>query len=186
MATDYLPHTPLTRTLDKVLDTIGQCVSYIWLVLLAVIVFNVVLRYVFEEGRIELEELQWHLYSIGFLLGLSYAVQADSHIRVDVLHERMQPKTQAWVELYGILLFLLPFIALVLIFGVPFVISSFALAEVSPSPGGLPMRWLIKAFLPLGFLLLLLATVSRLIRVWRFLFFRESAQSPQEDSHGRE
>ena len=136
-------------------------------------VFNVVLRYVLSEGRIELEELQWHLYSFGFLVGLSYAYQADAHIRVDVLHERMQPKTQAWIELYGILLFLLPFIALVLIYSVPFVQASFNLGEISPSPGGLPFRWLIKACLPLGFLLLLLAVISRLTRVWSFLFFSQ-------------
>ena len=177
MAMDFLPHTPLTRRIDTLLDQIGRATSYIWLVLLAVVVVNVVLRYAFSEGRIELEELQWHLYSIGFLLGMSYAYKADSHIRVDVLHERMQPRTQAWIEFYGILLFLLPFISLVLIYALPFVYSSWNLNEISPSPGGLPMRWLIKAFLPIGFFLLLLAVISRLIRVWRFLFFGERADA---------
>ena len=60
---------------------------------LGIIVINVVARYVFDEGRIELEELQWHLYSVGFLFGMSYAYQADTHIRVDVLHERMPQAT---------------------------------------------------------------------------------------------
>ena len=166
----YLPHTRASKRIDTWLVNLGRWISVIWVVLLAVIVVNVLLRYVFSEGRIELEELQWHLYAIGFLLGLGVAYQADAHIRVDVLHERMQPATQAWIELYGILLFLLPFIALVLIYSVPFVISSYNLSEVSPSPGGLPLRWLIKACLPLGFLILLLAVVSRLIRVWHFLF----------------
>lgn len=177
MADDnYLPHTRWSRRIDNALQTIGRWSSGIWLILLAVIVINVLMRYVFSEGRIELEELQWHLYSIGFLLGLSYAYQADTHIRVDVLHERMQPATQAWIELYGILLFLLPFIALVLIYAVPFVMSSYALSEISPSPGGLPLRWLIKAFLPIGFALLLLAVLSRLIRVWTFLFLQHDKQ----------
>ena len=175
MAMDFLPHTPLTRRIDALLDRIGRATSYIWLILLAVVVVNVVLRYAFSEGRIELEELQWHLYSIGFLLGMSYAYQADSHIRVDVLHERLRPRTQAWIELYGILLFLLPFITLVLIYAAPFVASSYRLDEISPSPGGLPLRWLIKACLPVGFTLLLLAVISRLIRVWRYLFFQEQA-----------
>ncbi len=169
----HLPHTRVSRLIDGWLERLSKWLSGIWVVLLAVIVFNVLLRYVFSEGRIELEELQWHVYSIGFLLGLGVAYQADAHIRVDVLHERMQPATQAWVELYGILLFLLPFIALVLIYSVPFVMSSFAYSEVSPSPGGLPFRWLIKAFLPLGFLVLLLAVISRLTRVWHFLFLTE-------------
>ena len=167
----YLPETPLTRSIDSLLVRVGNGLSYIWLLLLLIIVFNVLLRYVFSEGRIELEELQWHLYSFGFLLGLGFAYQADAHIRVDVLHERMKPRTQAWIELYGILLFLVPFIALVLIFSMPFVASSWALGEISPSPGGLPLRWLIKAMLPVGFFMLALAVLSRLIRVWHFLFF---------------
>jgi len=134
------------------------------------IVGNVFLRYALDEGRVEFEEFQWHIYSCGFLLALAYAYQADAHIRVDVLHERLSARAQAWIELYVILLFLLPFIILILIFSVPFVLVSLQLNEVSQAPGGLPFRWLIKAALPVGFSLLLLATISRLSRVWSFLF----------------
>ncbi len=183
MAADsFLPHTRWSRRIDHALEVIGRWTSVIWLVLLGVIVVNVLMRYALNEGRIELEELQWHLYSLGFLLGLSYAYQADTHIRVDVLHERFKPATQAWIELYGILLFLLPFIALVLIYGIPFVVSSFTLSEISPSPGGLPFRWAIKACLPIGFALLLLATISRLMRVWTFLFLQHD--TPGETDAG--
>lgn len=164
------PHTSFSRLIDAALVKIGQWASWVWLVLLVVIVLNVLLRYVFDEGYIEFEEIQWHLYSVGFLLGLSYAYQADAHIRVDVLHERFPPRLKAWIELYGIVLFLLPFIALVLVFSVPFVIQSYRLGEVSQAPGGLPYRWLIKAVLPAGFVLLLLAVLARLSRVWAFLF----------------
>ena len=170
-----LPHIPASAAIDRFIARVGEGLSYIWGVLLAIIVINVVARYLFDQGRIELEELQWHLYSIGFLFGMSYAYQADTHIRVDVLHERMRPRTQAWIELYGILLFLLPFIALILIYSVPFVLSSYDLSEVSASPGGLPLRWLIKAALPAGFALLLLSAISRLLRVWHFLFFADPA-----------
>ena len=170
MRVDTLPHTYLSRRIDNFVQRIGQTLSYIWLALLFVIVINVLMRYLFSEGRIELEELQWHLYSVGFLLGMSCAYQADVHIRVDVLHERFSPQLRAWIELYGILLFLIPFIALILIYSVQFVSSSFAVGEVSPSPGGLPYRWAIKAILPLGFALLLLTVFARLIRVWYFLF----------------
>ena len=170
MRVDTLPHTYLSRRIDNFVQRIGQTLSYIWLALLFVIVINVLMRYLFSEGRIELEELQWHLYSVGFLLGMSYAYQADVHIRVDVLHERLSPQLRAWIELYGILLFLIPFIALILIYSVQFVSSSFGVGEVSPLPGGLPYRWVIKAILPLGFALLLLTVFARLIRVWYFLF----------------
>jgi TRAP-type mannitol/chloroaromatic compound transport system permease small subunit len=177
-ANDYLPETRISRFIDPIIEQLGRWVSLIWLILLGVIVLNVLLRYAFSEGRIELEELQWHLYSIGFLLGLSYAYKADTHIRVDVVHERLGPHIQAWIELYGILLFLLPLIALILIFSVPFVLSSYQLHEVSQAPGGLPLRWLIKAFLPIGFIFLLLAVIARLSRVWSYLFFSGS-------QHGR-
>jgi len=165
-----LPHTRVSRWLEPLLIRVGHWISWLWVILLAVIVLNVTLRYLFGEGRIEFEEIQWHLYATGFLLGMSYAYQADAHIRVDVLHERFSPTTQAWIELYGIVLLLLPFLALVLIFSVPFVWQSFKLSEVSQAPGGLPLRWLIKAMLPLGFLLLLLAALSRLTRVWAQIF----------------
>jgi len=167
-----LPGTRFSKVIDPVILRVGQATSWLWLVLLVVIVTNVVLRYVFGEGRIEFEEFQWHLYSIGFLFGLCYALQTDSHVRVDVLHEHLRPRLQAWLELYGLILCLFPFIALILIYGVPFVIISFDLAEVSQAPGGLPFRWLIKAALPLGFALLSLAGISRLSRVWVYLFGR--------------
>ena len=165
-----LPETGLSRLIDPLLIRLGRWTSWIWAVLLGIIVLNVVLRYAFGQGRIEFEEIQWHLYATGFLLGLGYALQCDSHIRVDVLHERFSPTLKAWVELYGIVLLLLPFIALILYYAVPFVAASYRLSEISNAPGGLPYRWAIKAMLPVGFTFLLLAVVSRLSRVWRFLF----------------
>lgn len=178
-----LPETALSRLIDPVIVRIGRWTSWLWVILLVIIVFNVVLRYAFSQGRIELEEIQWHLYATGFLLALGYALQTDAHIRVDVLHERFSPTLRAWVEFYGIVLFLLPFVLLVLWFSVPFVAASFALSEISNAPGGLPWRWAIKAMLPLGFVLLGLAAVSRLSRVWRFLFAPEPPSGVAEDDH---
>lgn len=165
-----LPQTRLSRAVDPWLVRIGHWSSWLWLALVVIIVVNVILRYAFGEGRIEFEEIQWHIYATGFLLGLGYALQADAHIRVDVLHERFPPTLKAWIELYGLLLLVLPFIAVVLIYSLPFVRASFEFGEVSASPGGLPYRWAIKAVLPAGFALLLLAALSRLSRVWTFLF----------------
>ncbi len=179
-----LPSTAFSNAVDPWLRRIGQWSSWLWVALLAVIVVNVVLRYAFGQGRIEFEEIQWHIYATGFLLGLGYTLHKDAHIRVDVLHERLSPRTQAWIELYGILLLLLPFIAVVLIFGAPFVAASFKLGEVSPSPGGLPYRWAIKAMLPLGFGLLLLAALSRLSKVWAYLFLGRTADAAPAEQPG--
>lgn len=165
-----LPHTRYSSAIDGLIVRLGDFASWIWLLLLLVIVLNVVMRYLFSEGRIEFEEIQWHLYSIGFLLGLPYAFVSDSHIRVDVMREKLSPVKQAWIELYGILLLLFPFIILVLIAAVPFVAYSFSTSEISEAPGGLPFRWFIKSFLVIGFLLLLIAASARLSRVLCFLF----------------
>ena len=170
MAIPDLPDTALSRRVDPMLAAIGRGVSWLWMLLLVIIVGNVLLRYVFGEGRIELEEIQWHIYSVGFLLGLSYAFQADAHIRVDVVSARLPVRWRAWLELYGLLLAVFPFCALVLWYSGPFVALSWNLSEVSQAPGGLPYRWAIKAVLPIGFILLLLAALSRFSRVWRFLF----------------
>lgn len=165
-----LPETWLSRRIDPFLTGIGHSISWLWLLLLFVILLNVILRYVFGEGRIEFEEIQWHIYATGFLLGISYTFQVDGHVRVDVVHERLPLRVKAWLELYGMLLCVLPFTALILIFTVPFVATSFELGEVSASPGGLPYRWLIKSMLLAGFILLLLAVISRFSRVWLYLF----------------
>ncbi len=165
-----LPETAFSRAIDGALDVMGRHISWLWLVLLGVIVVNVVMRYLFDEGHIELEELQWHLYSIGFLLGLSYTYQANGHVRVDVVLVKLSARNQAWLELYGILLALLPFIVLIIWYGIPYAMLSFELNEISQAPGGLPYRWFIKALLPLSFLLLLLAALARLTRLFAFLF----------------
>ncbi|MBD3648338.1 MAG: TRAP transporter small permease subunit [Pseudomonadales bacterium] len=165
-----LPETAFSYHVDRLIRIVGDAVSWIWVLLLAIIVINVIMRYLFAEGRIEFEEIQWHLYSTGFLIGLSYGFVSDSHVRVDVLRERMRPETQAWIELYGLLFLLLPFIMLVILASIPFVSYSFATGEVSQAPGGLPFRWAIKGFLTVGFFLLLIVTLARLSRVMSFLF----------------
>ncbi len=165
-----LPRTTFSNAVDSLITRIGNAVSWIWMVLLCVIVINVFMRYALGEGRIEFEEIQWHLYSIGFMVGLGYAVVHDAHIRVDIVHERLSPVTRAWIDLYGITLFVLPFVVLMLVYAVPFITDSFITSETSPSPGGLPYRWLIKSMLFIGFALLGLAAVSRLTRLWAYLF----------------
>jgi TRAP-type mannitol/chloroaromatic compound transport system permease small subunit len=147
-----------------------RALSWVWAGLIAVVVLNVTMRYVFGEGRIEFEEIQWHLYAVGFLIGLATCMDTDNHVRVDIFHANMSLRQQAWVELYGLLLLFFPFAIAMLIFSGPFVAYSFEIAEVSDAPGGLPYRWVIKSFVPLSMSLLLLAAISRLSRVTAYLF----------------
>ncbi|GGC09609.1 hypothetical protein GCM10011352_40070 [Marinobacterium zhoushanense] len=181
-----LPLTTLSRAFDRFINLVSSVAHWSWLVLMLVILINVVLRYVLGEGHIELEELQWHLYAIGWLVGLSFCYVADDHVRVDLLHENLGLKTQAVIELLGILFLLLPFAAAVLWYALPFVQYSFEMNEVSMAPGGLPYRWAIKAVLVLGFALLLIAMLSRLSRVCALLFGFPNPQvsAKQENTHG--
>jgi TRAP-type mannitol/chloroaromatic compound transport system permease small subunit len=167
---ERLPHTRLSSAISRVFISIASVFSWVWVILLGVIVLNVTMRYLFGEGRIEFEEIQWHLYAIGFLIGLATCMSTDDHIRVSVFHDRMSPRMQAWIELYGLLLMFFPFIVMVLWFSVPFIQYSFQISEISDAPGGLPFRWAIKSVLPISMVLLLIAGFSRLLRVSCFLF----------------
>jgi TRAP-type mannitol/chloroaromatic compound transport system permease small subunit len=165
-----LPHTRFSAFTRTWFQRLLRLLSWTWFFLMGVVVVNVAMRYLMGEGRIEFEEIQWHLYSVGFLIGMATCMDSDRHVRVDLFHSRMNLRQQAWVELYGLLLLFFPFVIAMLIFSVPFVTYSWDIAEVSDAPGGLPYRWLIKSFLPLSMLLLLAAALSRLSRITAYLF----------------
>lgn len=156
--------------IETLLDRIISASSWVWLALIAVITTAVVLRFVFGIGSIELEEMQWHLYAAGFLVGIVACSRRNRHVRVDVLREKMSPRTRDWIDLYGIILLQLPFLTLVLVSATPFALDSFSVAERSASAGGLPYRWLLKGMLPISFGLLFLTTISQLIQIARRLF----------------
>ena len=162
---------------QRVLDRIASAISWIWLALIAVILCAVVLRFAFGIGRIELEELQWHLYAIGFLSGIVACAVHDRHVRVDVLRERMSARLRDWIDFYGVLLFQIPLVVLVLWSAVPIVIESFATGEESASAGGLSARWLLRSALPLAFVGLGFASVSRL-RILANRLFTDSPSAP--------
>jgi TRAP-type mannitol/chloroaromatic compound transport system permease small subunit len=164
------PGNAISNAIDRVITAVERVFNWIWLLLIVLIVVNVALRYLIGTNYIAMEELQWHLYAIGFMFGLGYAVDLDGHVRVDVIAERWSPRTRAWIELFGLLLLLAPFIWIVISSAIPFVTRAYALNEVSAAPGGLPYRWAIKAVIILAFVYLALAALSRFLRVTSYLF----------------
>ena len=98
-----LRHTSITKKIDNFVLQIGEIFNWLWVVLIAVIILNVVLRYVFKNGMIELEELQWHLYCIGWLVGLSSTYIVDSHVRVDVLRARFSYRKKLCLKILHLL-----------------------------------------------------------------------------------
>ena len=132
--------------------------------LVVVIIVQVVLRYGFGQGQVFLEELQWHLYALAVMFGVSYAQATNSHIRVDVVAMRLSTKATRLWEVFGIVVFVLPFVFVVFYHSLDFVAESWRLNERSDAPLGLPWRWAIKAVIPISFALLGVAAVSRLVR----------------------
>lgn len=139
----------------------GVLAAWLHPLLVAVLLLNVVLRYGFSRGSIELEELQWHLFAAAFLLGLADTYAADEHVRVDLLHARLGPRARAWVELGGCLLLLLPFVAVVTPWAFDFALDAWRTGERSPMPSGLPARFVIKGVLFLALVLLGLQGLGR-------------------------
>jgi len=157
-------HVALADAIDRFIQGIGKVVWWSNALLIAVIILQVVLRYGFDRGLVVFEELQWHLYALAVMMGVSCALTNDAHIRVDVLHQRFSPRAKRVVEIVGILIFLLPFVYIVFDHSIDFLADSWRNNERSDAPTGLPWRWAIKAVIPLSFGLLGLAAISRLIR----------------------
>ena len=165
-----LPMTRFALVIGAIVRWLGEAASWLWLVLMLVIVFQVAQRYIFGQGSIALEELQWHIYGVAFLLGLGFCLQVDRHVRIDVLAEQWTLRTKAWVEIVGLTVFLLPFVVAVVYESTKLAYTAWQFGEISSAPGGLPYRWIIKGFIPVGFILLGLAALARLSRCTALLF----------------
>lgn len=161
--------------MDSFIIGLGKSVCWLNVVLAAVILVQVTMRYAFRVSFVALEELQWHLYGALIMLGLSYCVTVDRHIRLDLLHRNFSTRRKEIVESLGILFLLLPLVVIIFIHGLDFVASSYRVNETSHSPLGLPYRWLFKAVIPLTMFLLGISALSRLIRAAAFIFTRKEA-----------
>lgn len=155
---------PVSDWIDNFIKRIGHLVAWVYVLLVLVIITQVVLRKGFSSGMIMLEELQWHLYATGVMFGLSYAQVNNAHVRVDLFYAGLRTQTKRIIEISGILLLILPFIAVIFLHSLDFVYDAWRINESSASPSGLPWRWAIKGVIPASFALLGLAVISRLIR----------------------
>lgn len=164
------PQTAPSRIIDGGLNLLFGVVHWIWAILMLVIVSTVAMRYFIGGNTVWIEETQWHLYAVGFMLGIGAAITHDSHIRVDVLSSRFNIKTRAWIELMMILLILLPLCWLMIHYGYQFTERAWRLNERSSNVGGLANRWAIKGVVVLAFVVIAVASISRLFRVTSVLF----------------
>lgn len=154
----------LVDWIDRINEGIGKLFSWLTTLLMVVICFDVLMRYVFASSSAAITETEWHIFAAIFMLGAAYTLKYDKHVRVDVFYANFSEKGKAWVNLIGTLLFLFPFCYVVIRSSIPFVENSFAVRETSPDPGGLPARYIIKSMIPIGFLLLMLQGISVLLK----------------------
>jgi TRAP-type mannitol/chloroaromatic compound transport system permease small subunit len=156
--------TRISEGLDRAIIKIGKVAAWAGLALIVVTIFDVVTRRFFVLGSTKLQEAEWHFHVILFAFCIGYAYLKDAHVRIDLVREKLNERAQWWIEIAGILLFLLPYCGLVVWFGINFTERSFATSEISASATGLTHRWLIKAVIPIGFTILALSGIAILLR----------------------
>mgnify|MGYP000423025620 CR=1 FL=1 len=159
----------ICNILNAIVFKVGTAISWLSVLLIAIIVIQVFLRYLFGIIFIQIEELQWHLYAIIIMFGLSYSMVNHSHVRVDIARIHFSTNLQRKIEILGIIFLMVPFIFIVIDFGFDLTMEALRVNERSDSPEGLPYRWIIKAVMPVSFILLLMSCVSRLIRHGSYL-----------------
>lgn len=163
------------RVVDNLNEKLGVFVAWLTTVLVLVVCYDVFTRYFLKRSSVAVQELEWHLFAIIFLVGAGYTLKYDRHVRVDVFYMKFSRKVQAWIDFLGSVIFLIPFCLLGIWSAKIFVINSFIIKESSPDPGGLPARYLLKAVIPIGFFLLLLQGIALAFRSFMALSGRESA-----------
>jgi TRAP-type mannitol/chloroaromatic compound transport system permease small subunit len=153
----------LSRVIDKLSETVGKTVM--WLILVAVLVSagNAVVRKVFNYSSNAWLELQWYLFGATFMLAAANTLRQNEHVRIDVLYGSLTRRTQHWIDLFGHIVFLLPFAALMTWLLMPYFLQSWFSGEVSSNSGGL-IIWPARALMVAGFALLLLQAVSETIK----------------------
>ena len=157
---------PIISFIDCLTEWVGKTASWLVLAMVLLICYDVAMRYLFQQGSVALQELEWHLFALIFLLGSAYTLKHDEHVRVDILYQSrfVSDKQRALINILGTLFFLFPFCILILITGWPFAENAFYYNEGSPDPGGLPYRYLLKGSLLVAFGLLLLQGFSGLLK----------------------
>lgn len=170
-------NTSFSYHLDQISKYAGYFAALLVVVLSLLVAYDAVMRYLFASGSIALQEIEWHLFDIIFLLGLSYALKHDKHVRVDIFFEHYSKETRAIVQILSMLLLVIPFSLIFLSDSLDMLMQSYLQHEISSDPGGLTHRYLIKGVLVAAFILLILQALSEILKAFgklesRKTFFR--------------
>jgi len=154
----------MSKTIDTITKNIGFIASILTLFLALLVSYDAMMRYLFSEGSIALQEIEWHIFDIIFLLGLSYALKHDKHVRVDIFFVNYSAQNKAMIQIISMLFLLIPFSLFFIQGSFDIVIQSFLQNEISSDPGGLKYRFIIKGVLFLSFILLVAQALSEIIK----------------------
>ena len=154
----------LVNNIERFIDWSGRAVSWLTLLMVIVTFIVVVLRYVFDIGWIALQESVTYMHAMVFLVGASWAMQHDAHVRVDIFYSRFSTRTKAWVDLFGSLLLLLPVMIFIAWISWEYVIDSWEVLEGSREAGGLPAVFLLKSLIVVLAIMLLLQALVQIMR----------------------
>jgi len=148
------------NAIDAMNIRLGKMTSWVSGLLVAVVFSDVAMRYLFNTSYVFMQELEWHVFALVIIFGPGYTLWRNSHVRVDLLYQKMSERKRAWTDFLGTVLFLVPGCALIIITSLPWIWESIKVLEGSPDPGGIPLRFILKSCLPVGFFFLLLQGVS--------------------------
>jgi TRAP-type mannitol/chloroaromatic compound transport system permease small subunit len=162
------PLLKLAGLIDGINEGIGRAATWLVLVVVVISAGNAVMRYGINWSSNGLLEVQWYLFSAIFLFCAAYVLKKNEHIRIDIITDRLSARAQNWIDVFGLIVFLLPMVALTLYLSWPVFMNAWDTGEGSPNPGGL-VRWPVRLLLPVGFFLLLLQGISELIKRLAFL-----------------
>lgn len=171
----------LSGLIDGLNERIGKLATWLVLIVVAISAGNAVMRYAANWSSNGLLEIQWYLFSAIFLLCAAYVFNRNEHIRIDVVAGRFSERTQNWIDVFGILVFMLPMVIMTLYLSWPVFMNAWTTGEGSPNPGGL-VRWPVRLLMPIGFFLLTLQGLSELIK--RIAFLTGNGPNPLSKTTG--
>ena len=145
--------------IERFTDLTGRATSWLALVIVVLMAVNVLLRYLFSEGSVWAQELEWHLLAPLILFGMSYALLHGEHVRVDVMYAGFSARNKLLVDLLSAVLCIAISVAIIWL-SFQYVQQAYVIDERSPDPGGLTHRWVLKALIPVGFAFLILQCVA--------------------------
>ncbi|MCD6188508.1 MAG: TRAP transporter small permease subunit [Desulfuromusa sp.] len=172
----------IVRLIDRLNTKVGYAISWLSTLLVLVVCYDVFTRYFLRKSSVGVQELEWHIFAVLFLLGAAYTLKMDNHVRVDVIYTLLSPRGKAWINLLGGIVFLIPFSILILWASQGFISMSWAIQETSPDPGGLPYRYILKAMIPAGFSLILLQGIALILRSFCTVIGRPLEEIEKEEN----